>query len=283
MQATDEQFRELDREIGHEKHVNTMEVTPDNKLDEIDALLSNDDSESEAPVDDDATPTPPPPQETEEIETEPAPADDAEKPEVEAKSEIDYGLKIPMPDHIGDKTIGELKDAVTEITVKERRIERQKNDLIAERSELETIVNSLGNLSPETKQAIAAYQEANLKRESKLMQEAIPEWQDSVVYNKETAEMRSLANEYNYSDEEFNSVADHRLVNLVRDYTLLRNKVAQQEKDARAKAAPPKKPRGQRQRQNNKQSDVTSIVERGRAATTQAGKTSAINDLLKTL
>lgn len=96
-----------------------------------------------------------------------------------------------------------------------------------------------------------------LAEEGKKLMQAIPEWADESVAQKERNELRTyLKSNYNFSDDEVNQIADHRHVLLIRDamkYRALQAKKPEIEKKVKKapKLVKPGQSKDAREREQN--------------------------------
>jgi len=200
--------------------------------------------------------------------------------EREDNAEIDYALEVevPMPYGMEKMTVGAMKDAVSEMHLRQERMDKQSNEVMVERSELGNIVQQLEPyLTPEVLDTIKQRRQAVLARENQRMLEVIPEWEDNTVFQTDRKVMQSLAGEYGFSEREFKTVSDHRLVKLLRDYSNLRSRVEK----ARTEAKPISKGKQTKPgRQVAKSRDTAKLVENAKASSDPAVKDAAITQLI---
>jgi hypothetical protein len=175
-------------------------------------------------------------------------------------------------------TVGAMKDAVSEMHLRQERMDKQSNEVMVERSELGNIVQQLEPyLTPEVLDTIKQRRQAVLARENQRMLEVIPEWEDNTVFQTDRKVMQSLAGEYGFSEREFKTVSDHRLVKLLRDYSNLRSRVEK----ARTEAKPISKGKQTKPgRQVAKSRDTAKLVENAKASSDPAVKDAAITQLI---
>ncbi len=201
-------------------------------------------------------------------------APSAEESEDDNAPQVNYDLEIevPMPYGMETMTVGELKDIASSMHQREQGVTTRENQLMVQQNELFNIVNALGEIPEPVRQAIEQNREATLSRESQKMLAAIPTWKDQTVWQSDRASMLKLAQEYGYSETEFNNLMDARLVKLAYDYDKLRGSIAKAKREAKPKR-PGKKPRS-RQPQKPARNNDKRIV-------TADQKQAAIDALLK--
>ena len=220
--SLDEQFQDLDQVILDEAKPEPQ-LVEDEKLDLIDGLLSgksNENNQDDETENNERTSDSDEHDETDQDEGE----EEQENAELEA---IDYDQKIevPMPYGMEKKTIGQLKDEVSQMHIKEKNVQKRENEIMSDQRYLSALVNSLGQLPPETMAILDAQKQQTLVRETKAMNQAIPEWEDKQAYIRDDKQMLGLASNYGFTESEYRGVIDHRLIKIVRDFALLRARV----------------------------------------------------------
>ena len=202
--------------------------------------------------------------------------------EREDHAEVDYSLEIevPMPYGMEKMTVGQLKDTASDLHLRQERLDKQSNDIMTERDQVFSITSKLAPyLTPEVEQMVQQYRHDLTAREGQRMLEAIPEWKEQSAFTNDRTVMKSLAGEYGFSEREFNQVIDHRLVKLLRDYTLLRNRVHKAKEEAKPLS------KGKQTKPGHKKpkapSGVDKLVQNATASTDQAVKDAAISKLIE--
>jgi hypothetical protein len=89
---------------------------------------------------------------------------------------------------------------------------------------------SVGEIPHEMRQQAAQYQQQHLEREHRAMLEAIPEWSDKEVFDRDRASILEVGHEYGFSDDEVGQIMDHRVVKFMRDYARMANRLKEAEK-----------------------------------------------------
>jgi len=230
----DSTWAKLDEEIGFKPTEPFSQPAPEDKVQEI-----IDNGVSEQKAQDNATKekidvesTEEPISDTKESEEEKAEASDPGDDQVEAdasedepKVDYDMEIEVPMPYGMEPKTIGQLKDEVAKMHLTEQKVTERENQLSQDTRLLSDLIDSLGELPPETMANLDQYRHQRLSREGKLLMQAIPEWSDNAIYMEDQKQMLGLASDYGFSETEFRSVADHRLVRLLRDHAKLKSRL----------------------------------------------------------
>lgn len=299
----DNTWADLDSEIGFEKNPTNLESSPNDKLDEIDALISGHqevtDSEDTADAESDQG-------EDQEVISEDDRADDDddqtdgedsdEQADVESvhdeKPRLDYSLEIevPMPYGMEKMTVGQMKDIVVDITRREKQIEDSLSLTNQRERQLVDLANIFqGQVTPEVRAKLDEYDQLRLQQEGYLMMRSIPEWEDNSVYLKDQNDMRRLANQLGFSNEEFDGVRDHRQVMLARKAVLqereiatLKKKLSQFAKQENSTKKPQRKT-ARKAIQQNTRAKIDQIVQKGRESKTPQDKQAAISELLKNM
>lgn len=143
-----------------------------------------------------------------------------------------YALKVPMPNGAEPMTIGQLKDLATadndattrELQFEQRRV-KQEGELLRAQNELMDVLQALPkeHLTPAIIKKVRAQHEARITREHQLTLEHIPEWQDDDARLEDIKGINAFLSDYGFSEAYLPTIADHRLLKLLRD-TYLRDK-----------------------------------------------------------
>lgn len=204
-----------------------------------------------------------------EAETPPAP--DAQN---ETESGVDYALAVPIAD--GETlTVGELKDHYQASAAREVEMIERENKVMADTEELQRFAQYL-NLTPEDRQHIANQQLQHLQRENGLMMQAIPEWKDQAVFQKDRLAIFDLGKEYGV---DLTTVSNHKVVKMLRDFSRLKTQI----KTARAglKQVKAPEPKAIQQNQNGKATELSNAVNRAKQTGNIADQTAAVDLLLR--
>jgi hypothetical protein len=278
------------------------QIVPDNETPIVDDSLHIGDDpiaqitellgiEDESPDDDDA------PRET---DTDESPSEDEPKAETPAANpknlnELAERLDIPVeelyaiefPDEHGEShTLGQLKDLMgaendyseRDAVLSEDRLQFEQDMLVA-RSQIEQIVKGLPPeaLNPEVLALAKADYEKHLNIEADKLRVAMPEWKDPAARKADLELMAAHMKPYGFSMADLKGLQDSRLFKYLRDNQRREVHIATLTKGVKKKARDSKRMHG---KQPPSKSKRQSIVERGRAATDNRGKVSAISDLL---
>jgi hypothetical protein len=219
------------------------------------------------------------------IDTEGGPDDGAgreSRTEREDNAEVDYTLEveIPMPYGMEKMTVGELKDQVSEIHLRQERLDKQSNEVMTERDQLNHVVEAIEPyLTPEVMEKVTARRQAVLARENQRMLEAIPEWSEATVFQADRKNMQTLAGEYGFSEREFQTVSDHRLVKLLRDFTNMRARIHKAQNEAKPMRKGKTTKPGHKTAKPRANADT--LVKNASASTDQKVKDAAIQTLIE--
>ncbi len=254
----------------------------DNKLNEIDGLLGEDDNgldgldaeDSNLPDNNNSDTRP----DSEAAEVEESEEDNEQEPLAAEQDDVDWNqeIEINMPYGMESMTLSDMKDKISNLHISTKQVQDQENKLMVRRQEIEAIVNVIGEIPPEIRQQLDNQHQAVLVRENQLLLDAIPDWSDEKTFLNDRTSMLQLSSEYGFSESEFNTVADHRLVKLIRDYSALKNKL---EKADPKKIAKQKNATGHAKRKTTKRSSGDYINEAAKSNNPQV-KARAISQLL---
>lgn len=112
-----------------------------------------------------------------------------------------------------------------------------KQDYNDKLTALDKVTEERSRVQAETDKETLAARSVYLQGEFDKMVEAIPEWKNEAVRATEIGELRDFAQEsYGYSDEDLNSVVDHRLLLLLRDAKQTQEKTKKGKKEIRKKS-----------------------------------------------
>jgi hypothetical protein len=197
----------------------------------------------------------------------------------EEEVNIDYNqeLEIPMPYGMEKMTLSEMKDKVSNMHMETKRVQEQENALMIQRQEINAIMQTIGEVPPEVHQALKQQHQANLVRENQLMIDAVPDWKDTKVFTQDRITMKSLTDSYGFSEQELNTVTDHRLVKMIRDYSLLKLKL--EKADPKQVKKQHKQTASRRKPSKQKRSD--NFINEAAASNNQQLKNAAIAQLLE--
>jgi hypothetical protein len=144
---------------------------------------------------------------------------------LELEPEELYAIAVPMADG-KSMTLGELKDAAAkgdELSVRELEFEERKAKdqaaLTRAQTELQALMAKLPESArkPELVEAIRRRAEADAKRERERTLQAIPEWNDADVRDKDLSGMVEMLADYGFPQNYLGQVLSHRMLRFVRD------------------------------------------------------------------
>lgn len=135
-------------------------------------------------------------------------------------------LKIPTGPNGETTSLGELKDNATrlanadaEVLVAQDKAREIQAESIKIRRELETVIGMLppNALSPQALAAVRNEMQTTIERESGLILESIPTWENQETAVKDQEMMFSDLEPYGFTLDEFKGVYDSRLIRYVFD------------------------------------------------------------------
>lgn len=259
-----------------------QDPTHGNVLDDIDALLSGSPGEPDENgfMQEDETEQPEKAQVPEPDREEEEPEEAAQEATEEAQQpDIDYDLEIPMPDGREAMTLGQMKDKVNELERTESQMIERENALLRERQELDKVMAAVGEIPPELRQQADAMNQQHLQQERGKMLEAIPEWSDRETFERDRTAIAEVGHKYGFSDIEIGTIADHRVIKFMRDYS--RMAAAEQQAQETAKQVHrASKPAGKKPRAKTRQSALDKQVSEAMQSNNETVRLDAIDKLL---
>lgn len=194
---------------------------------------------------------------------------------------IDFELMIHLSDELGDLTVGQMKDQYQEIGRREKSVIEKENELMTERHSLsellETMQPVLGAASVNKQKAI---RQRRLQKEHALLMDNFPEWKDPGVKQKASDAMRETLTSYGFTDQEYESLGDHRIIKLLNDHTLSRTRL----ETARQNLNPERKLERKRPSRNagkRRRGSTDKMVANATASKSRDVKMEAIDQLLR--
>lgn len=152
---------------------------------------------------------------------------------------IDYDLEIPISASDGEgeggesQTISQLKDHyqanksfATDRDAWEETRRGQENEQMVARQQLNSLAVMLGDVKPELLQAAREGQALNAEHEARMLLQVKPEWAEPAVKKQAGDAMLAVAKDYGFSEQEFISIDNHKVVKLLHDYTVMLNNAA---------------------------------------------------------
>jgi len=169
--------------------------------------------------------------ETDEAEQETAELDEAEQP-IEAP-QIDYDLEVPMPGGLEAQTIGQLKDhyqAHQDLQQErddwETQQSEQQLELMATRRQLVELADMLKDVKPEVIDHVQQMQNRRDEQEAELLLKTFPAWSDPDKKSAARAEQLDTFKKYGFSEWEYSSIQDHRVIKALHDLAQFRKREA---------------------------------------------------------
>lgn len=135
-------------------------------------------------------------------------------------------------------TLGEFKDRAKELQradklltdAETQRIDSE-NAVLRGKQELAYLEAKLGRQPTQAEREEAAKaRDDYIERENRRAIEAIPDWSDAAVQRNDIKAMSQLLRSYGFTDADIGNVVDHRHVKLLRDYSVLRERLKSAEK-----------------------------------------------------
>lgn len=158
----------------------------------------------------------------------------AEKFGTEAKDLYAVEVPISQGDETKNVTLGELKDTYgqaqdldrRELEIEERKANAEA-DLTRAQTELRAILQALpeGAVNEKVLKFVRQKAEAELSQERQATLDAIPEWRDETRREADLQGMVKLLGDYGLSPQYLQSQFDHRLVRLIRDSFLRKQRI----------------------------------------------------------
>lgn len=235
-------------------------------------------------------------QESTEAEQEAAPASEKEPEQAPASlqsllekagvaPEDFYGMEVPGLEGV---TFGDAKDGLQsseqlqqaqlqqESSLKDR--ENKLLERFREVAQLEALIPQEAR-NPQVTEQIKQYQGQQLAREQSLLAEAIPEWNDREVAHGDQKAILDVMTQYGYSAAEVGSIADHRAIKMINDYSRLKAIAA----GAEAKQVPNKarNVRARAKQPQNAQAKIEADLKSGKISQDRAATLTLINSMQK--
>ena len=268
------------------------DVPPQKPLDDIAAIseliTGGDPDESEQPQD----------AETEQEAQQLPETADAEYPQDTGASEqdqaaeptepqqIDYDQEIPMPDGMENMTVGQLKDHFRDHQdLQQERAEwesqqsEQQLELMAARRQLVELANMLQDVKPEVVDHVQQMMERDDEHEAEMLLKTFPAWADPDKKSAARAEQVETFKQYGFTEWEYSSITDHRVIKALHDLTQFRKReAAGKAKREELRSTPPKGQKPPTRKQTPAQQRAATIQRAKRGSETD--KISAISSLI---
>lgn len=200
--------------------------------------------------------------------------------------QIDYDLEVPMPDGLEAQTIGQLKDHYREHQdLEQERVEwethqsEQQLELMAARRQLVELAEMLQDVKPEVIDHVQQLQQRKSEQEAELLLQTFPAWADADKKAAARQEQLDTFKQYGFSEWEYSSIQDHRVIKALHDLAQYRKReAAGKAKKEQLKAAIPKgqKPPVRKQTSAQQRAALIQRAKRG----TETDKVAAISSLI---
>lgn len=256
---------------------------PQDDIAAISELITGGDPE-ESEQQQDAAPEQEAQQLPETAEAEDTPQDEAAEPT--EPGQVDYDLEVPMPDGMENMTVGQLKDHYrdhqdleTELADWEAHQNEQQLELMAARRQLVELADMLKDVKPEVIDHVQQMIQRDGEQEAELLLKTFPKWADPDVKAAARAEQLATFKDYGFSEWEYSSIEDHRVIKALHDLTQFRKReAAGKAKREELKSTPPKGQKPPTRKQSAAQQRAA-MIQRAKRGTSDE-KTAAISTLL---
>lgn len=256
---------------------------PQDDIAAISELITGGDPE-ESEQQQDAAPEQEAQQLPETAEAEDTPQDEAAEPT--EPGQVDYDLEVPMPDGMENMTVGQLKDHYrdhqdleTERADWEAHQNEQQLELMAARRQLVELADMLKDVKPEVIDHVQQMIQRDGEQEAELLLKTFPKWADPDVKAAARAEQLATFKDYGFSEWEYSSIEDHRVIKALHDLTQFRKReAAGKAKREELKSTPPKGQKPPTRKQSAAQQRAA-MIQRAKRGTSDE-KTAAISTLL---
>lgn len=195
-----------------------------------------------------------------------------------------YGLRFKYGETGESLTLGELKDLgglSTQLQEDSESIVQERDDILLDRmrsrSELNSILAMMPEVSPEMMSEAKRQHTATVARERDSLLEILPEWADSAKENLAREAIAKNLADYGFNPLELTSILDHRMVFLLHDFTRLRESIRKPRAEikriqGRKGSKPRPRPKGEKGKKRQ---------ERAKAIAKEQGLQSGINSLFE--
>lgn len=217
-------------------------------------------------------------------EAEEIPPEEAAEPT--EPSQIDYDQEIPMPDGMENMTVGQLKDHFREHQDLQQEREtweaqqgEQQLELMAARRQLVELAQMMQDVKPEVVDHVQQMMSRNDEQEAELLLKTFPAWADPDKKAAARAEQLETFKTYGFSEWEYSSINDHRVIKALHDLSQYRKReAAGKAKREELKSIPPKGQKPPTRKQSAAQQRAAMIQRAKRGSETD--KYAAIGSLI---
>ena len=212
---------------------NSTPPRPQNDIAAISELITSGDAEESEPQQEAEAP----PGDAQQPETaEQGEAVEAQQEQADEASEapqVDYDLEMPMPDGMENMTVGQLKDHFRdhqnlqqERDDWEAQYSEQQLELMAARRQLVELADMLQDVKPEVVDHVQQMIGRNDEQEAELLLKTFPAWSDPDKKAAARAEQLETFKQYGFSEWEYSSIKDHRVIKALHDLSQYRKREA---------------------------------------------------------
>ena len=183
-------------------------------------------------------------------------------------------------------TVGQLKDhyRATQNLEQERELweahhGEQQLELMAARRQLVELADMLKDVKPEVIDHVQQMQQRDSEQEAELLLKTFPAWADADKKAAARAEQLDTFKQYGFSEWEYSSISDHRVIKALHDLTQYRKReAAGKAKREQLKAEIPKGQKPPARKQSAAQ-ERAAMIQRAKRGTSDQ-KTAAIASLI---
>lgn len=162
-----------------------------------------------------------------------------------------YNLQVPFGGGESPKTLGQIKDLVSDIdafelerlTFSEQRAKKEA-DFMRSAQELTEVLQLIPKsaISNELLQRVNERRVAAKEREDRLLRGAIPDWADEQTETRERQVMQAHLKDYGFPEGYLDNLIDHKTVKFIRDAALRKERIDKALERVRTVKKPGQKP-----------------------------------------
>ena len=162
-----------------------------------------------------------------------------------------YNLQVPFGGGESPKTLGQIKDLVSDIdafemerlTWSETRAKKEA-DFMRSAQELTEVLQLIPKnaISKELLQRVSERRTAAKQREDMLLRDAIPDWADEQTETRERQLMQAHLKDYGFPEGYLDNLIDHKTVKFIRDAALRKQRIDNALERVRTVKKPGQKP-----------------------------------------
>ena len=219
-------------------------------------------------------------------EAEPIEAEQDSDEQPAEPGQVDYDQVVPMPDGKEALTVGQLKDHYQATQDLEQERENweatqgeQQLELMATRRQLVELADMLKDVKPEVIDHVQKMQARDDQHEAELLLQVFPQWSDPDKKAAARSEQLDTFKQYGFSEWEYSSISDHRIIKALNDLAQYRKReAAGKARKEQLKAEIPKGQKPQPRKQTAAQQRAALITRAKRG--TETDKIAAVSSLI---